>query len=81
MFIRASNSQPFKRTSGSKDSLSIVNKTDVKANSFDSITCNFSYIKDRESVVVRVQVMLITYCFCDFLFHGYPCMTEENVML
>ena len=35
----------------------------------------------RESVVLRVKVMLITYCFCDFLFHGYPCMTKENVML
>ena len=35
----------------------------------------------REPVVLRVQVMLITYCFCDFLFHGYPCMTKENVML
>ena len=35
----------------------------------------------RESVVLRVQEMLITYCFCDFLFHGYPCMTKENVML
>ena len=35
----------------------------------------------RESVVLRVQVMLITYCFCDFLFHGYPCMTKEDVML
>ena len=35
----------------------------------------------RESIVLRVQVMLITYCFCDFLFHGYPCMTKENVML
>ena len=23
----------------------------------------------RESVVLRVQVMLITYCFCDFWFH------------
>ena len=23
-----------------------------------------------ESVVLGVQVMLITYCFCDFLFHG-----------
>ena len=34
----------------------------------------------RESVVLRVQVMLMTYCFCDFLFHGYPCMTKENVM-
>ena len=35
----------------------------------------------RESVVLRVHVMLITYCFCDILFHGYPCMTKENVML
>ena len=35
----------------------------------------------RESVVLRVQVLLITYCFCDFLFHGYPCMTKKNVML
>ena len=35
----------------------------------------------RESIVLRVQVMLITYCFCDFLFHGYPCMTKENVIL
>ena len=35
----------------------------------------------RESVILRVQVMLITYCFCDFLFHGYPCMMKENVML
>ena len=34
----------------------------------------------KESVVFRVQVMLITYCFCNFLFHGYPCMTKENVM-
>ena len=35
----------------------------------------------RESVVLRVQVMLIRYCFCDFWFHGYPCMTKKNVML
>ena len=35
----------------------------------------------RESVVLRVQEMLITYCFCDFWFHGYPCMTKESVML
>ena len=35
----------------------------------------------RVSVVLRVQVILITYCFCDFLFHGYPCMTKENLML
>ena len=35
----------------------------------------------RESVVLRLQVMLITYCYCDFLFHGYPCMTKKNVML
>ena len=33
-----------------------------------------------ESVDLRVQVMLITYCYCDFLFHGYPCMTRENVV-
>ena len=37
--------------------------------------------RHRESVVLRVQVMLITYCFCDFWFHGYPCMTKKNVML
>ena len=37
--------------------------------------------RHRESVVLRVQVMLITYCFCDFWFHGYPCMTKENVIL
>ena len=35
----------------------------------------------RESVVLLVQVMPITYCFSDFLFHGYPCMTKENLML
>ena len=35
----------------------------------------------RESVILRVKVMLINYCFCDFLFHGYLCMTKENVML
>ena len=35
----------------------------------------------RESVVLRVQVMLITYSFCDFLLHWYPCMTKANVML
>ena len=37
--------------------------------------------RHKESVVLRVQVMLITYCFCDFLFHWYPCMKMENVML
>ena len=35
----------------------------------------------REPVDLRVQGMLITYCFCYFLFYGYPCMTKENVML
>ena len=35
----------------------------------------------REIVVLKIQVTLITCCFCDFLFHGYPCMTKENVML
>ena len=37
--------------------------------------------RHREPVVLWVQVMVITYCFCDFWFHGYPCMTKENVML
>ena len=37
--------------------------------------------RQRVSIVLRVQVMLITNWFCDFLFHGYPCMTKENVML
>ena len=37
--------------------------------------------RHRESVILRVQVILITYCFCDFLFHGYPCMTNSKVML
>ena len=49
----------------------------------DEILFNIVY-GHRESVVVshvRVQVMLITHCFCDFLFHGYPCMTKENMML
>ena len=32
----------------------------------------------RESVVLRVQVMLISHCFCDFWFHVYPCMTKET---
>ena len=37
--------------------------------------------RHSESVVLRVQVMLITFCFCDFWFHGYPYMTKKNVML
>ena len=40
-----------------------------------------NFYGDRESAVLRVQVMLITYCFCDFLFHEYPDMTKANVML
>ena len=43
--------------------------------------CSKMFTGIRQSVFLRVQVMLITYCFCDFLFHGYPCMTKENVML
>ena len=35
----------------------------------------------RESVKLRVRVMLIAYCFCDFLFYGYPCTKKENMML
>ena len=27
---------------------------------------------------LRVRGILITYCFCDFLFNGYPCTTIEN---
>ena len=46
----------------------------------DEILSQNAY-RHRKSVVLRVEVMLITYCFCDFLFHGYPCMTKENVML
>ena len=30
---------------------------------------------------ILFQYNLITYCFCDFWFHGYPCMTKKNVML
>ena len=37
--------------------------------------------RHRQPVVLRVHVMLIIYCFCDFWFHGYPYMTKENVML
>ena len=37
--------------------------------------------RHRESVVLRVQLLLITYCFCDFWFHGYPCMTKKNMVL
>ena len=33
-----------------------------------------------ESVNERARGMHITYCFCDFLFYGYPCLTKENVM-
>ena len=32
----------------------------------------------RESVVLRVQVKLITYCFCEFLFHGYSLNDERR---
>ena len=45
----------------------------------DEILVQNAY-RHRESVVLRVQVMLITYCFCDFWFHGYSCMAKENVM-
>ena len=37
--------------------------------------------RHRESINLRVRGMLITYCFCDFLFYGYPCTTNENMML
>ena len=35
----------------------------------------------RCSVNLRIRGMHITYCFCDFLFYGNPCMKVENVML
>ena len=36
----------------------------------------------REPVNVRIKGMFITYCVCDFLFNGYPCMKKKiNVML
>ena len=35
----------------------------------------------RESVNLMVREMLIAYCFCDFLFYGYPCTKKENMML
>ena len=35
----------------------------------------------RCSVNLRVRGMHITFCFCNFLFYGNPCMTIENVML
>ena len=39
------------------------------------------FYRHRESVVLRVQVMLITYYFCDFLFRGYPSITKKSVLL
>ena len=35
----------------------------------------------RCSVNLKIRGMHITYCFCDFLFYGYPCMAIGNVML
>ena len=37
--------------------------------------------RQRESVNVRVRGMFITNRFCDFLFYGYPCTTNENMTL
>ena len=33
------------------------------------------------SVNQRIQEDLITYCVCDFLFHGYTCKVTGNMML
>ena len=57
MFIRASNFQPFKRTSSSKDRISLGNKTDFKANIFDSITCNFSSIHDIKNCCLQSEIL------------------------
>ena len=35
----------------------------------------------NESIVLRDTSNAHYILFCDFLFHGYPCMTMENVML
>ena len=35
----------------------------------------------REPVNIRIRRMLVTYCVCDFLFYGNPCMKKENMML
>ena len=35
----------------------------------------------RAPVKLWIRGMLITYCVCDFLFYGYPCMKKENMML
>ena len=35
----------------------------------------------REPVKLWIRGILITYCVCDFLCYGYPCMKEENTML
>ena len=34
-----------------------------------------------ESVNLRLREMLITYCFCDFLFNGYQCTKNKNMTL
>ena len=34
-----------------------------------------------KSVNQRIREVFITYCVCDFLFHGYPCILTENMML
>ena len=34
----------------------------------------------REPVNLMIGGMLITYCFCDFLFYGYPCYKRAVMM-
>ena len=34
----------------------------------------------REPVTLWIRGMLITYCVCDFLIYGYPCMKKEDMM-
>ena len=35
----------------------------------------------RDSVNQMLREVLITYCVCDILFNGSPCMPTENIMM
>ena len=43
--------------------------------------CSKKVYAHREHVKLWIRGMLITYCVCDFLFYGYPCMKKEKMML
>ena len=46
----------------------------------DNISFQNVYVH-RQSVRLWIRGMLVAYCVCDFLFYGYPCMKQENMML